>query len=66
MLGHKQETTTVKYLDLHRDKYAEAIQNRFAVAEVVAASGARSDGPTNIPQSLPTVPTAPPFEPARM
>jgi hypothetical protein len=51
MLGHKQETTTVRYLDLHRDVYAEAIEKRFSVAEVVAVGDSIAVPSPNVAQS---------------
>ena len=70
MLGHKQETTTVRYLDMHREVYAEAISRRFAsgevVAEVVAAGDIGSTPAPNVLQSLPTSGSASDPAPARM
>lgn len=34
MLGHKDLQTTVRYLDLHDQRYREAIQKRFSATEV--------------------------------
>jgi len=66
MLGHTQETTTVRYLDLDRDVYVEAIEKRFAVAESVAIGGTVSTAMPNVLQSLPNDTGAPNPAPARM
>lgn len=66
MLGHQQETTTVRYLDLHKKVYTEAIEKRFSVAKVVAVGDSVSGSAPNVSQSLPTAPGAPAPAPARM
>jgi site-specific recombinase XerC len=66
MLGHTQETTTVRYLDLHENVYTEAIEKRFSVAEVVAVGDDVSVPSPNVLQSLPNDPGAHGEAPARM
>jgi site-specific recombinase XerC len=66
MLGHTQETTTVRYLDLHENVYAEAIDKHFSVAKLVAVGDDVSRPVPNVLQSLPTPTGAPAPAPARM
>ena len=66
MLGHKQETTTVRYLDLDRNVYAEAIEKHFTVAKVVAVGDTVSGSMPNVSQSLPNETDTRPGGPARM
>jgi integrase len=66
MLGHKQETTTVRYLDLHENVYTEAIDKRFSVAELVAVGDGVSGTAPNAAQSLPNVTGTHAAAPARM